>query len=140
VLDALRQPLAAGEVVIVRQARITRFPAEFTLVLTADPCPCASADGNCTCPPAARRRHTGRMPGQLLVRTIMSNRGPPISNPRGLPRSVTVSLIGEREIRRRRFRCSLLTIAGHAWRGGLCHRRMAGGRRTAFSATSTAYG
>jgi len=68
VLDALRQPLAAGEVVIVRQAMITRFPAKFTLVLTADPCPCMSTDGNCTCSPAARRRYAGRLPGHLLDR------------------------------------------------------------------------
>src|SRR5205814_1297873 len=32
VLDALRQPLEAGEVVIARQGMITRFPARFTLV------------------------------------------------------------------------------------------------------------
>ncbi len=39
VLDALRQPLEAGEVVIARQGMITRFPARFTLVLAATPCP-----------------------------------------------------------------------------------------------------
>ena len=52
VLDALRQPLEAGEVVIARQGIITRFPARFTLVLAANPCPCAKADSGgagCDC-------------------------------------------------------------------------------------------
>jgi len=68
VLDALRQPFEAGEVIIARHATVTRFPARFTLVLTADTCPCGSADGHCECSPAIRRRYLGRLPGQLLDR------------------------------------------------------------------------
>ena len=41
VLDALRQPLESGEVVIARSGLTARFPARFTLVLAANPCPCA---------------------------------------------------------------------------------------------------
>jgi magnesium chelatase family protein len=41
VLDALRQPLESGEVVVARCGLTTRFPARFTLVLAANPCPCA---------------------------------------------------------------------------------------------------
>ncbi len=43
VLDALRQPLESGEVVIARAAAQATFPARFTLVLAANPCPCARA-------------------------------------------------------------------------------------------------
>ena len=43
VLDALRQPLESGEVVIARSGATARFPARFTLVLAANPCPCARA-------------------------------------------------------------------------------------------------
>lgn len=71
VLDALRQPLEAGEVMIARQATITRFPARFALVLAANPCPCAKADAGgdgCECSPAARRRYLGRLSGPLLDR------------------------------------------------------------------------
>jgi magnesium chelatase family protein len=71
VLDALRQPLEAGEVVIARQGMITRFPARFTLVLAANPCPCAKAEAGgpgCDCTPAARRRYLGRLSGPLLDR------------------------------------------------------------------------
>ena len=72
VLDALRQPLEAGEVVIARQAMTARFPARFTLVLAANPCPCARASTPggtaCECSPATRRRYLGRLSGPLLDR------------------------------------------------------------------------
>jgi magnesium chelatase family protein len=71
VLDALRQPLEAGEVVVARSGVSTRFPARFTLVLAANPCPCARAAGpaeGCSCSPATRRRYLGRLSGPLLDR------------------------------------------------------------------------
>jgi magnesium chelatase family protein len=71
VLDALRQPLEAGEVVLARSGVTTRFPARFTLVLAANPCPCARAAGlaeGCHCSPSTRRRYLGRISGPLLDR------------------------------------------------------------------------
>jgi len=71
VLDALRQPLEAGEVVVARLGVMTRFPARFTLVLAANPCPCAKMAGpkeGCSCSPATRRRYLGRISGPLLDR------------------------------------------------------------------------
>jgi magnesium chelatase family protein len=68
VLDALRQPMEAGEVLIARHDRIIRFPARFSLLLTARPCPCGasrSPSGNCSCTPAMRRRYLGRLSGPL---------------------------------------------------------------------------
>ena len=62
VLDALRQPLESGKVVIARASAQAMFPARFTLVIAASPCPCmataAAAQGGtgCRCSPAARRR------------------------------------------------------------------------------------
>ena len=67
-LDAVGQTLEAGQALIARQGMVTRFPARFTLVLTAGTCPCASVSGDCECSPAARRRHLGQLPGQLLDR------------------------------------------------------------------------
>src|SRR6266436_6778513 len=46
VLDALRQPLESGEVVVARLGLTARFPARFTLLLAANPCPCARAAGS----------------------------------------------------------------------------------------------
>jgi magnesium chelatase family protein len=71
VLDALRQPLESGEVVLARSGLTARFPARFTLVLAANPCPCAraaSARGGCTCTPLVRRRYLARLSGPLLDR------------------------------------------------------------------------
>jgi magnesium chelatase family protein len=71
VLDALRQPLEAGEVVVARSGVSTRFPARFTLVLASNPCPCARVAGpaeGCSCSPATRRRYLGRLSGPLLDR------------------------------------------------------------------------
>jgi len=71
VLDALRQPLEAGEVVVARSGVTARLPARFTLVLASNPCPCARVAGpaeGCSCSPAARRRYQGRISGPLLDR------------------------------------------------------------------------
>src|SRR5215469_13408534 len=71
VLDALRQPLESGEVVIARSGLTARFPARFTLVLAANPCPCAKtaqAGSGCTCTSLARRRYLARLSGPLLDR------------------------------------------------------------------------
>jgi magnesium chelatase family protein len=67
-LDAVHQTLQAGQALIARQGMVTRFPARFTLVLTANSCPCRGTNENCDCSTAARRRHLGRLPGQLLDR------------------------------------------------------------------------
>ncbi|WP_347107707.1 YifB family Mg chelatase-like AAA ATPase [Paenarthrobacter sp. S56] len=71
VLDALRQPLESGELVIHRSAGTAAYPARFQLVLAANPCPCGKASGkgkDCTCTPMMRRRYFGRMSGPLLDR------------------------------------------------------------------------
>ena len=71
VLDALRQPLESGEVVIARSGLTARFPARFTLVLAANPCPCArtaATGADCTCSPLVRRRYLARLSGPLLDR------------------------------------------------------------------------
>ncbi len=71
VLDALRQPLESGEIVLARCGLTARFPARFTLVLAANPCPCsraASSRAACSCTPLVRRRYLARLSGPLLDR------------------------------------------------------------------------
>jgi magnesium chelatase family protein len=71
VLDALRQPLESGEVVLARSGLTARFPARFTLVLAANPCPCSRATSSraaCSCTPLVRRRYLARLSGPLLDR------------------------------------------------------------------------
>jgi magnesium chelatase family protein len=71
VLDALRQPLESGEVVVARSGGTVRYPARVLLALAANPCPCVGAGGlprDCTCSSVARRRYLGRLSGPLLDR------------------------------------------------------------------------
>jgi magnesium chelatase family protein len=83
VLDALRQPLESGQVVIARSGTQAVFPARFTLVLAANPCPCARAAGpgrsGCSCSPSARRRYLARVSGPLLDRVDVKVRLQPVS-------------------------------------------------------------
>ncbi|TDD73221.1 YifB family Mg chelatase-like AAA ATPase [Actinomadura rubrisoli] len=68
-LDALRQPLEEGEVRISRAEGTATFPARFTLVLAANPCPCAAAKQvDCSCAPGLRRKYTSQISGPLLDR------------------------------------------------------------------------
>ncbi|MEU9355705.1 YifB family Mg chelatase-like AAA ATPase [Streptomyces griseoloalbus] len=70
-LDALRQPLEAGHVIIARSAGVVRFPARFLMVLAANPCPCgrfSRTNEQCECPPSAIRRYQARLSGPLLDR------------------------------------------------------------------------
>ena len=58
-LDALRQPLEAGHVVIARSAGVVRFPARFLMVLAANPCPCGRFSPAATAAASARPRRSG---------------------------------------------------------------------------------
>jgi magnesium chelatase family protein len=82
VLDALRQPLESGELVIHRAGGVARYPARFQLVLAANPCPCGRASGkgtDCTCTPMARRRYLHRLSGPLLDRVDLQVQVSPVT-------------------------------------------------------------
>lgn len=81
-LDALRQPLEAGHVVIARSAGVVRFPAKFLMVLAANPCPCgrfSQRDTLCECSPAAIRRYRARLSGPLLDRVDLRVEADPVT-------------------------------------------------------------
>ncbi len=74
-LEALRQPLESGVMVVTRSAFSVRFPARFHLVLAMNPCPCGrGGDGraadspSCVCTAQQRRRYLARISGPLLDR------------------------------------------------------------------------
>jgi magnesium chelatase family protein len=82
VLDALRQPLEAGEVTIARAGMYATFPARFTLILASNPCPCAKSTSNgsgCNCSPTMRRRYLARLSGPLLDRVDVKVKLEPVS-------------------------------------------------------------
>ncbi len=70
-LEALRQPLESGEVLIHRSAGTARFPSHFQLVIAANPCPCGlsmSPKAQCLCSPHSRNRYAAKLSGPLLDR------------------------------------------------------------------------
>ena len=74
VLDALRQPLEDGRVVIARAAMSVAFPARFALVGATNPCPCGRAGdptGRCVCTAADVIRYRSRLSGPLADRIDM---------------------------------------------------------------------
>ena len=71
VLQALRQPIETGQVVVARSLGSFRFPCEFQLVLAANPCPCGMAYGKggaCSCSPQQVRLYGNRLSGPVLDR------------------------------------------------------------------------
>lgn len=71
VLEALRQPLEDGQVVIARAAHSVTFPARFLLVGAMNPCPCGYAGDSrqaCLCAAADIGRYRARLSGPLIDR------------------------------------------------------------------------
>ncbi|WP_316526067.1 YifB family Mg chelatase-like AAA ATPase [Kitasatospora brasiliensis] len=92
VLDALRQPLESGEVVIARSAGSLRLPARFLLCLAANPCPCGrySRRGEgCECTPTMVSRYQGRLSGPLLDRVDLQVQVAPVTRVELMERDTT---------------------------------------------------
>lgn len=71
VLEALRQPLESGEVIINRSGGSAKFPAKFQLVLAANPCPCGNSFGtarSCRCSDQQKNLYMSKLSGPLLDR------------------------------------------------------------------------
>lgn len=70
-LEALRQPLEDGEVVVARAQVTLCYPARFMLVASMNPCPCGyhgHPRQACECHPIAVRTYRNRISGPLLDR------------------------------------------------------------------------
>ena len=82
VLDALRQPLESGTVTIARSVGSLTFPAQFLLILAANPCPCGKYSGRgraCTCSSLQVRRYLGKLSGPLMDRIDMRVQVEPVT-------------------------------------------------------------
>ena len=120
VLDALRQPLESGEICVSRLAAQVRFPAQFQLVLAANPCPCGQAvvrGRDCMCSPMAKLRYFGRLSGPLLDRVDLRREMRPatrreLRDDRGLAESTAV--VAERVLAARERMTGRLS--GTPWR------------------------
>jgi magnesium chelatase family protein len=74
VLEALREPLESGVVVVGRALRTCEYPAGFQLIAAMNPCPCGYAgesSGRCRCTPGQLAQYRRRLSGPLIDRIDM---------------------------------------------------------------------
>lgn len=70
-LEALRQPLEDGYIMVTRAAGAVKYPANFILCGSMNPCPCGnfgSQNKVCTCSPAQIAKYNAKISGPLLDR------------------------------------------------------------------------
>ena len=70
-LETLRQPLEDGEITVTRVQQTVKYPANFMLIGSMNPCPCGNFGSKkqiCTCTPQAIRHYLNRLSGPLLDR------------------------------------------------------------------------
>jgi magnesium chelatase family protein len=71
VLQSLREPLEEGRISLVRAGSLARFPAQFQLVMAANPCPCGNLGRKgkaCLCSIKDLQRYRRKLGGPLLDR------------------------------------------------------------------------
>ncbi|RLC39952.1 MAG: magnesium chelatase [Candidatus Nealsonbacteria bacterium] len=71
VLESLRQPIEEGEIAIQRAKYILTFPAKFTLIAAANPCPCGyfgDPEKECTCTASQIASYRRKLSGPLIDR------------------------------------------------------------------------
>lgn len=74
VLQALRQPIEEGKIVLVRADGKVQLPSRFMLVAASNPCSCGyfgDSSGKCTCSPAQVASYQNRIGGPLIDRIDM---------------------------------------------------------------------
>lgn len=75
ILDGLRTPLEVGCVRLVRARREVRFPAQFQLILAANPCRCGAEEASkCKCAASQRARYLNNVSGPLRDRLDVFSR------------------------------------------------------------------
>lgn len=121
-LEALREPLETGRIVVSRAARQAEFPARFQLIAAMNPCPCGhfgSALRWCRCSPDVVARYQGRISGPLLDRIDLQVEVPAVAPdalaaaPDGEPSAmIAARVIAARSMAQARQGCSNAELTG----------------------------
>lgn len=96
VLEFLRQPLEDGYVTISRSRQSVKFPAQFTLVASTNPCPCGyygDSIQTCTCSPRQREQYWAKLSGPLMDRIDLQ-----VAVNRLKPEEITRQPLGEASV------------------------------------------
>lgn len=131
-LESLRQPLESGNVSLHRAGWSGEVPADFQLVLAANPCPCGyrhtprGFGRKCDCPRTAVSAYAQRISGPLLDRIDLRVRLQPV---RGAERGESSAQVSERVLQARER-------AEHRW--GCVNARVSPGTLAEFSMESGA--
>lgn len=69
-IEALRQPLEDGIVTVSRAKETVRYPAQFMLVATRNPCPCGyfGSERECSCTAAELHAYNKKLSGPIMDR------------------------------------------------------------------------
>jgi len=125
-IEALRQPLEDGRVIVTRAAGSVEFPARFTLVAAANPCPCGyhgDPRRHCRCQDHRVQQYRQKLSGPLLDRIDLRLRVPRLTKEElmGAEGGESSATVRDRvEAARERQR------ARYAAFGALCNAHLAG--------------
>lgn len=112
VLESLRQPLEEGEITILRTKHAVKYPARFTLVAAANPCPCGfwqDPQRECTCTISQIKKYQRKLSGPLVDRIDLFVQVPRVEfeklkkKEENLTQKIREKVILAREIQRKRF-------------------------------------
>ncbi len=108
-LEALREPLESGELLISRAGAKVTLPARVLLAAAMNPCPCGwrgHSRMSCRCSEAMVDRYRGRISGPFLDRVDLRVEVPPPSLGELLGRNETTTSPTEEELRARLVKAS----------------------------------
>lgn len=101
VLEVLRQPIEAKEIIISRANNQVKFPANFQLIAAMNPCPCGyhgDTSNRCQCQPKQIRRYQDKLSGPLLDRIDLHIHVPamPIEDLQNAPQGESSATVKQR--------------------------------------------
>ena len=112
VLEALRQPLEDGQIVLSRAGGKVTYPCDVMLIAAMNPCPCGNfgSGRKCTCSSAAIQKYLGKISQPVLDRIDIQTEVNSVkyedisSTEKGLTSAqMREHILGAREIQHRRF-------------------------------------
>lgn len=131
-IEGLRQPLEDGGVVVTRAVGSVEFPARFTLVAAANPCPCGFEGDprrHCRCRPDRVDQYRQKLSGPLLDRIDLRLRVPRLTKQELMgsdqgESSIVIRARVQRARDRQRARWADLSVACNAHIPGPIARRL----------------